>query len=76
MFFLLRLAVHHIPLSAVSHGTSPLAADGPLVVGRHGATEATSARDMGADVVVQNSVVEDLVVVLFEGQYSTTFGGV
>ena len=32
---------------------------------------------MGADVVVQNSVVEDLVVVLFEQcQYMTNDGGI
>jgi hypothetical protein len=64
MFILFRVAPNHVPLGAVSHGTGPLAADGPLVVGRHCAAEATSARDMGTDVVVQNSVVEDFVVVL------------
>lgn len=66
MFLSLSSFSVDLPLGAISHGTSPLAADGPLVVGRHGATETTSARDVGTDIVVQDSIVEDLVVVLFE----------
>lgn len=65
------------PLSAISHGTCPLAADCPLVVGRHGAAETTSTRDVGTDIVVQNTVVEDLVVVLIgQRQYSAIDQGV
>jgi len=66
MFLLLSSFSVDLPLGTISHGTSPFAADGPLVVGRHGAAEATGARDMGTNVVVKDSVVEDLVVVLFE----------
>jgi hypothetical protein len=72
----LKLAIHHVPLSAISHGTCPLATDRPFVVGGHGATKSTSARDVGTDIVVQNTVVEDFVVVLSEGQYNTIDEGV